>query len=323
MPIFSIGITTFDRRAMLIEAINSVLQQTYADFEVIISNDNPARKITADSLKIWDTRVRIINQEKNLGEFNNMNYLLNESKGEYFTWLADDDLYNNYFLETAHNILKKHNWPQCFYTSFGYVGNEDITAKHDLGELSLPGPEFLNKYLGRQLKAIGVMGIFKREALINLGGLEDVSGDGKGFYCEYMLLIKASKFPVVQYVNAPLVLYRHHADAWGVKSTDVAMFYRAAKSLNKISVAVLLEDNYKTGFYKNYYAILKLITGDCVSAMRRKKILSLRSFVVYLYETRKYLSSLKGWACFKGTLAWLKAIIRLFLRESWYIIKGY
>jgi hypothetical protein len=166
------------------------------------------------------------------------------------------------------------------------------------------------------------MGIFQKAKLLQMGGLTDVSGDGKGLYCEYMLLLRASQFPYVQYVNFPLVLYRHHAEAWGVKSTDAAMFQRGAENFNKKSLEILTGDRYRQGFFLNYSAVLKLITGNYVSALRRKGALSLRSLISYLYSTRKYLYPLNGKTYFLGTLALLNAGCRLLLRESWYRIKG-
>lgn len=312
MPLFSIGLTTFDRTDMLAESIASVLGQTYTDFELIISNDNPARKITAESLKITDPRVRIINQENNLGEFNNMNFLLKESRGEYFTWLADDDLYNKYFLETAFNVLREYKWPECFYTSFGYVGKEDITRKYDYQEESLPGAEFLRRYLKGRYKAIGVMGIFQKAKLFQIGGLEDVSRDGKGLYCEYMLLLRASQFSYIQYVNFPLVLYRHHAEAWGVKINDIEMFDRAGKNLCVLGGQVLENNNY---FLFGFLRLLQIATGGYITVLRRKGTLDLFSFSAYLFRLHEYTSGLKNRSSFKVYSALVMNGIWLICRE--------
>src|SRR5580765_8313389 len=110
-PLFSIGITTYDRVEMLIETLHSVLDQTCGDFEVIIGNDNPGRRLTAEFLKIHDPRVRIVNHERNLGELGNMNELVRLGRGRYFTWLADDDLLAPRFLDAMREALTRFDYP--------------------------------------------------------------------------------------------------------------------------------------------------------------------------------------------------------------------
>ena len=84
---FSIGIITYDRAEMLKEAVKSVLSQTYKNFEVIISNDNPKKKVSLATLGIKPNKcVRIINHNVNLGEAENLNFVLQASRGDYFSW---------------------------------------------------------------------------------------------------------------------------------------------------------------------------------------------------------------------------------------------
>ena len=77
---------------MLLECLYSILQQTFTDFEVIVGNDYVEEKINADILDIDDSRINFVNHEINLGEIKNMNWLLDNASGKYFTWLADDEL---------------------------------------------------------------------------------------------------------------------------------------------------------------------------------------------------------------------------------------
>ena len=67
LPRISIGITTFDRTDLLIQSVKSALSQTYANIEIIIGNDNQARKLSLESLGLaHDLRVHIENHSKNL-----------------------------------------------------------------------------------------------------------------------------------------------------------------------------------------------------------------------------------------------------------------
>ena len=65
----TVGVTTYNRTGFLKETIHSLLQQSFRNFELIISNDYPAVAVTFDSLGIQnDSRIKIINQATNLGE---------------------------------------------------------------------------------------------------------------------------------------------------------------------------------------------------------------------------------------------------------------
>ena len=78
----SIGVTTYDRLEMLGETVSSILAQTHKNLEILIGNDNPERNLTMSDLGLgYDPRVIIVNHSKNLGEINNLNWLLKNSSG--------------------------------------------------------------------------------------------------------------------------------------------------------------------------------------------------------------------------------------------------
>ena len=109
-PLISIGLSTFDRTRFLKEAVSSVLKQSFQNFELIISNDYIKAPVNFKSLGIKkDVRIKILNQTKNLGELKNLNFMLSMAKGDWFLWLADDDLLHPDFLLTFYNTSKKKN----------------------------------------------------------------------------------------------------------------------------------------------------------------------------------------------------------------------
>jgi glycosyltransferase involved in cell wall biosynthesis len=312
-PLFSIGVTTFDRVEMLIETINSVLAQTFTDYEVIVSNDNPHRILTSESLGIVDPRVRFVNQPKNLGELYNMQFLLKSSRGKYFTWLADDDLYHPDFFLSVQKTLIKYNFPPCVFTSFDFVDKEGgIRTQHfaDADGMLIRGPDFLRQYLSGKIKAIGVMGFFDRDYLRNIGGLEDVSCDGKGMLSEYMLLLKTSAFDRIAYINAPLIFYRSHENAWCIKNTDAEMYRRAAENLIRKSIDILKMPALRGSFYFNFSFILKLCFNTYFAKLRKSGGLTIKVILSYSYEVWKYISSIRG------SLLYIVAIMSLMKVEA-------
>jgi glycosyltransferase involved in cell wall biosynthesis len=93
-PRVSIGLAVFNGANYLEQAIDSILAQTYTDFELIIS-DNASTDETEDICKKYaarDERIRYYRNGTNIGGANNENRTFLLSKGEYFRWAAHDDL---------------------------------------------------------------------------------------------------------------------------------------------------------------------------------------------------------------------------------------
>ena len=87
---------TYKRHQYLKNAIDSVLAQTYTDFEQIVVDDNPAdseeRRLTEEVMKtITDPRVKYVQNENNLGGAGSRNVAIEMAKGEYIAFLDDDD----------------------------------------------------------------------------------------------------------------------------------------------------------------------------------------------------------------------------------------
>jgi glycosyltransferase involved in cell wall biosynthesis len=229
-PLFSVGVTTYDREDLLRETVQSILAQRDTDFEVIIGNDNPRRVITQDFLGVQDSRVRIVNHRQNLGEHRNMNALLAMGRGRYFTWLADDDLYAPMFLErVASSILGEVS---CVFSSS--TGNrklfDETCLRTHWGNRFYDGRDFLDAYLSRAIRVIGCYGVFERQALLALGGMQRL-GTGFSPYSDNLLAIRAGTLDRVVHIDAPLIFYRAHDGSPSHSSSDVSAYFTAQRDL--------------------------------------------------------------------------------------------
>lgn len=93
-------------------SINSILNQTYEDFEFIIINDNPKSaqlKAVLKDFALQDNRIRLIENEKNLGLAVSLNKGLVIARGEYIARMDADDISLPDRFETQMNFLKKNN----------------------------------------------------------------------------------------------------------------------------------------------------------------------------------------------------------------------
>ncbi len=106
----SIGMPVFNGAGFIAEAIESLLAQSFEDFELIIS-DNASTDETEDICKRYaaaDSRVRYVRQTSNLGAAANHNFVVHESKAPLFRWAAHDDLARPSLLERCVETLEEN-----------------------------------------------------------------------------------------------------------------------------------------------------------------------------------------------------------------------
>jgi len=107
IPRLSIGLPVYNGEPFIEETLDSLLGQTYADFELIIS-DNCSTDGTEGicrSYAMRDPRVSYFRQPRNLGAAPNHNFVVQQSRGELFKWSSADDLCARDFLERCIEAL--------------------------------------------------------------------------------------------------------------------------------------------------------------------------------------------------------------------------
>ncbi len=107
-PKISVGIPVYNGEKFIRKSIESVLRQTYGNFELIIS-DNASTDSTSDICTEFltkDSRIKFVRQDKNMGSIWNFNFLLQKAVGEYFVWVAADTIILPEFLEKNINLLE-------------------------------------------------------------------------------------------------------------------------------------------------------------------------------------------------------------------------
>ena len=108
-PAVSIGLPVYNGEAHLAEALDSLLAQTFSDFELIIS-DNASTDRTAEICRAYaarDPRIRYTRQEQNRGAAWNYNRVFALASGRYFKWFSHDDLCSQNYFERCVEILER------------------------------------------------------------------------------------------------------------------------------------------------------------------------------------------------------------------------
>jgi len=130
-PKISIGVPVYNGEYFLEKKLKSILEQTFSDYEIIISDNASTDKTSIICKKFAENenRVRYIRQEKNLGAWGNYNFLLNEAKGKYFLFSAVDDIMSSTFLEKTIKVLTSNKNISCCISKIKLFGEQDNLKK--------------------------------------------------------------------------------------------------------------------------------------------------------------------------------------------------
>jgi glycosyltransferase involved in cell wall biosynthesis len=143
IPFFSIVLPTFNRAKELKKAIDSILSQTYNNFELIII-DNHSIDDTDNVLKsIIDSRIRIIKIHNEGIIAKSRNLGISISKGLYIAFLDSDDLWYNNKLQVCYCTIKKNN-PDFLYHEMIINTNHFKLVKNNIGSISYNKPVYLD-----------------------------------------------------------------------------------------------------------------------------------------------------------------------------------
>ncbi len=107
MPRVSIAVPTYNCERYIGESLESLLGQTYGDFELVIS-DNASTDGTEDVCRQYaakDSRIRYVRRQTNIGGPGNFRYVFSLCTGEYHKWSTADDYCDKTYLEKAIKVL--------------------------------------------------------------------------------------------------------------------------------------------------------------------------------------------------------------------------
>ena len=117
-PFFTVAIPVYNRLVFTKQAIESVLNQTFKDFELLIVDDCSTEDGVWEYIKnIKDIRVRVYRNEKNIGIVPNWRQCIELAKGKWFRFLLNDDLLFKDALEITEELIRKFPENKVIVTS--------------------------------------------------------------------------------------------------------------------------------------------------------------------------------------------------------------
>ena len=122
--LFSVIVPTYNRESFIVKTIQSVLSQSYSNFELIIVDDGSTDNTEKFVRNVKDKRIKFFKKEnKERGAARN--YGTNKAKGDYITFLDSDDLLYSKYLEEANLFIASNNAINIFHQLFEVRNNSD------------------------------------------------------------------------------------------------------------------------------------------------------------------------------------------------------
>ena len=132
MPFFSVIIPLFNKEKFVENAVKSILEQTFSDFEIIIVEDCSTDNSWDVVLKINSDKIKIIKHKKNKGLSASRNTGIRNSKANYVTFLDADDVWKSTYLEKIHDLIQQFPDAKLLATNYEelYPNNVIVLPKN-------------------------------------------------------------------------------------------------------------------------------------------------------------------------------------------------
>jgi glycosyltransferase involved in cell wall biosynthesis len=132
-PRLSFGMPVYNGERFVAEALDSLLAQTFQDFEIVIA-DNASTDRTGEICRSYasrDPRIRYFRNDKNIGAAGNHNLVVERSTGEFFMWMAHDDICTSTYVENCLAILEKDPGIVLCYSKTGDIEEHGLALHRD------------------------------------------------------------------------------------------------------------------------------------------------------------------------------------------------
>jgi len=209
LVLISVIMSSYNHEKYLAETIESVLCQSYRDFELIIvddcSRDGSQRIIV--SYQEQDVRIRSIFHEKNKGISKTLNDGISIAKGDFIAFIDSDDIWVNKKLEKQLEILKRENaivWSEGeVIDGHGQCTGKTFTQMHRASKKKKNGNIFEELLYDNFI--FGSSMIFKSEYLPETGFDENLH-----YLNDYRFAVDLAKQHNYYFIEEPLAKYRVH-----------------------------------------------------------------------------------------------------------------
>ena len=263
MPRVALITTSWNREKFLGQTIQSVLDQSFTDFEYLIWDDgsNDASPLIAASYARNDARIRVI-RAAHQGRIRALVQAINQSKAPYIGWLDSDDLLAPKALEKTVAILDAQPKTGLVYTDYWDFGGQKWLDYGKRSRLPYTPTALLTDFMVFHFR------LFRRTCYERVGGLNTAVPLAE----DYDLCLRLSEITEFHHLRQALYFYRHHPNQLS-KKQPIAQMKACRKVIENALKRRGLDDGLEVHLeIQGHYAIRRKDSHDrfsCLGATAR------------------------------------------------------
>ena len=248
-PRISVIMSVYNGEKYLREAIQSILGQTYTDFEFIIVNDASTDESLQIILGFSDSRIRLIINDTNTGLTKSLNVALEQAKGEFIARQDADDISLPERFQKQLQHYEQHPETALLGTSH-YIIDENGIA---IGKRVIPADPSRNKFYGSSFAHGSTM--FRSEAIRKLGGYNELFRYSQDFD----LWLRFARHYQVRGMPEKLYKLRYHRESVQLKRRDeAALYHLLALRIDRNELSEDMLNDIKNNGIKSLHAYLNV-----------------------------------------------------------------
>jgi glycosyltransferase involved in cell wall biosynthesis len=221
MPRVSIGVPVYNGERYVAETLDSLLAQTYADFELILC-DNASTDRTEQICRAYadrDARIRYVRNASNLGAAGNYRRAFELSSGEYFRWANSDDLFGAEGLARCVEVLDRQPSAVLAYPRTKFIDEQGRVVSEYADNMHIQSPRASERF-AQAVERLGyvnvIYGLIRADALRKTGLLRGFPQGDVALVMELTLYGMFSEIPEF------LFFRRFHPEALSSRQGDLA-----------------------------------------------------------------------------------------------------
>jgi glycosyltransferase involved in cell wall biosynthesis len=224
-PTISVCLPTYNGDKFVADAIDSVLNQTFRDFELLVGDDG-SKDSTREVLQKYagrDSRIKLTLHKQNLGYMRNSNFLLGQCQGKYTKTFAQDDMLEPSCLQQMLDVFEQHENIRLVTVSRRNIDEDgcEIEVQHKFPETGLHrGVEIIKRYLTEFLNRTGNPSQILFRTADAAGGLNAAYNHSSDSELALRLLENGDFY----YIAEPLIRYRIHKDTTTISTMEDMSF---------------------------------------------------------------------------------------------------
>ncbi len=210
LPLVSIGIPVYNGENFITKAIESILCQTFTNFELIIC-DNGSTDSTSEiclNFAKTDQRIQYLTNSENIGAAANFNKVFSTGRTKYFKWAAHDDELEPHYLTRCIEILEQDETVVLCHSQVNVIDGRGVILRHDATDITRLQSHIVsqrfNSLIRNDLDNYEVFGVIRREVLARTPLIDSYIASDRTLRAELGL---HGKFIILA---EPLFLCRHH-----------------------------------------------------------------------------------------------------------------